>query len=71
MVEGVKTDPVYGILKNVLMQMPESYPFRGPKRYTEGKLDRFSGEEKIIQEKKGVIYKANYMGGLVDQRRGV
>lgn len=78
--EGVATDPVYGILRNALMQMPEDYPFRGPKEYKEGEyvytnswggeLERFSGEEKIIQGEE-LIYKANYIGGLVDQRSGV
>ncbi len=78
--EGVKTNNVYEILKNSLKQMPSDRPFRGPKEYKEreftyintwqGGVDRFSGEEKIFQEKK-LIYKANYIGGLVDQTRGV
>jgi len=78
--EGVETDPVYNILRNALKQMPADYPFRGPKEYKEGELtyintwegevDRFSGEEKIVQEGK-LVYKANYLGGLVDQRKGV
>jgi hypothetical protein len=78
--EGVETNPVYGILRNALKQMPIDYPFRGPKEYKEdefiytnnwqGKVDRFSGEERILQGDK-LIYKANYMGGLVDQRKGV
>ena len=29
--EGIETDPVYGVLKNALKQMPEDYSFRGPK----------------------------------------
>lgn len=62
------------------MQMPEDHPFRGPKEYKEGEyvytnswegeLERFSGEERIIQGEK-LIYKVNYLGGLVDQRSGV
>lgn len=78
--EGVETNPVYGILRNALMRMPDEYPYRGPKEYKEndytyvniwkGKLPRFSGEEKITRKGK-LVYKANYFGGLVDQRRGV
>lgn len=78
--EGQETDPVYGILRGALKQMPEEAPFRGPKQYEEnglvytnswdGDVERFSGEEKITRGE-DVIYQANYMGGLVDQRRGV
>ena|SRR3989344_2757767 len=78
--EGVEANPVYGVLRNALMQMPEDHPFRGPKEYKEGdfaytnswkgEVDRFSGEEQITQSG-GLIYKANYLGGLVDQRRGI
>jgi hypothetical protein len=79
-VEAIESNPVYGVLRNVLMQMPEDYPYRGPREYKDreytytnswkGEVDRFAGEEQIQQEEK-LIYKANYMGGLVDQRRGV
>ncbi|MBP8591187.1 hypothetical protein KBI33_01810 [Candidatus Shapirobacteria bacterium] len=78
-VEGVATDPVYKVLRKALMQMPVKAPFRGPKEYKEekytyrnfweGDVDRFSGEEQILQGKR-LIYKANYIGGLVDQRSG-
>lgn len=78
--EEIETDSVYGVLKNALAQMPEDYPYRGPKEYSEGEyiytnnwngeVDRFSGEEEITQGDK-LIYKANYFGGLVDQRKGV
>lgn len=77
---GVETDPVYAVLRNALMRMPKEAPYRGPKEYKEGtyvytntwkgEIGRFSGEEKITQDGK-LIYKANYMGGLVDQREGV
>lgn len=73
-------DPIYAILRNALMKMPEEYPYRGPKEYGEGgysytnswrgELEQFSGEEKIIQGGK-LIYKANYLGGIVDQQRGI
>jgi hypothetical protein len=78
--EGVETDPVYGVLRNALKRMPETHPFRGPKEYQdgeyvytnrwEGEVDRFSGEETIEQGGK-LVYKANYLGGLIDQREGV
>lgn len=78
--EGMATDPVYKVLRNALMEMPEDAPFRGPKEYKEsdflysnswdGDVERFSGEEKITQDGK-LVYKANYMGGLVDKRKGV
>lgn len=78
--EGVETNPVYTVLRNALKKMPEDFPFRGPKEHKEGEyvytnnwegeVDRFAGEEQIIQGKK-LVYKANYRGGLVDQRRGV
>lgn len=78
--KGIETDLVYKVLRNALKQMPEDYPYRGPSEYREdsytyiniweGGVDRFSGEEKIIQDDK-LIYKANYIGGFVDQRRGI
>ena len=33
--EGVETNPVYGVLKNSLKQMPKDYPFRGPSKHKE------------------------------------
>lgn len=78
--EGVESNPVYAILRNALKNMPEDYPYRGPKEYEEedcvytnsweGEVDRFSGEEQIKKENE-LIYKANYFGGWVDQREGV
>ena len=78
--EGIVVDSVYAILRGALKQMPENAPFRGPKEYKEGDLiysntwsgdvDRYSGEEQITQGEQ-LLYKANYIGGLVDQRKGV
>lgn len=75
--EEIEPKSVYGVLRNALAQMPEDAPFRGPKEYQEGEyaytnswqgeVDNFSGEEKITKAGT-VIYKANYLGGLVDQR---
>jgi hypothetical protein len=62
--------------KKALLKMPKTAPFRGPKEFESsglrylnswiGNVECYSGEEKIFQGKK-LIYKANYMGGLVDQ----
>jgi len=78
--EGVETNPVYAVLRSALKQMPEEYPYRGPKEYKDGEftyvnnwsgeVDRFLGEERIIQGEK-LIYRANYIGGLVDQKKSV
>lgn len=71
---------VYGVLRSALMAMPENHPYRGPERLEvgdfvyankwEGKLDRYHGEEAITQSGQQ-IYKATYLGGLVDQRKAV
>ena len=78
--EGVEPNSVYEILRGALKQMPKEYPFRGPKKYNDddygydnswkGNVERYSGEEKITHGKQ-LVYKANYVGGLVDQRKGV
>lgn len=78
--EGNETDPVYKVLRNALKKMPEDYPFRGPKEHKQneftytnswkGNVNQFSGEEQITQKEK-IVYKANYIGGLVDQQPGV
>jgi hypothetical protein len=75
--EEVKADSVYEVLRNALLKMPEDYPFRGPQEYEErdfvysnswkGGIERFSGEEQISQKEK-IVYKANYLGGFIDQR---
>lgn len=78
--DGVETSPVYAILRSALKQMPQGAPFRGPKELIEGDLiytnswvgeiERYSGEEQISQNRK-LVYKTNYLGGLVDQQKGV
>jgi hypothetical protein len=78
--KNTKTDLIYKVLRSALAKMPGKYPFRGPKKYKDesfvyenkwkGNLNEYSGEEKIIENKK-IVYKANYIGGLVDQRGGV
>jgi hypothetical protein len=74
--EGITTKDVYGVLQGALRLMPEEAPFRGPSVYNqgdfvykngwEGTVERYKGEE-IISIWNQEIYKANYMGGLVDQ----
>ncbi len=78
--EGVDVNTVYSVLRNALKLMSEDAPYRGPREYKEGEfvylnnwigeIDNYSGQEEILHSKK-VVYKANYLGGLVDQRRGV
>jgi hypothetical protein len=68
---------VYDFLRMALNADPKNKIFRGPKQFTHGKfkyynsyegsLENFSGEEIILWNKKE-IYKAKYIGGLVDQR---
>ena len=77
--EGISADPIYKVLRNALMHMPDEAPFRGPRELKDGEymytnswsgnVERYSGEEQITQKEK-LIYKANYMGGLVDQHQG-
>jgi hypothetical protein len=79
-IEGVPdVQAVYKTLQGALTLIPEDKPFRGPKKYNldgveyinifEGEIDNFFGEE-IIKSKDGnEIYKAKYIGGLVDQRK--
>lgn len=79
-IKEFESNLVYGVLRNALMEMPEDAPFRGPNEYKQneftysntwnGEVEKFSGMEQITQGK-NLIYKANYMGGLVNQRTGV
>lgn len=69
---------LYSFLQKALNLIPEDKPFRGPEKYSEGKLlyvnisngevDNFSGEEIISRDGKE-LYRAKYIGGLVDQRK--
>lgn len=69
---------VYTFLQHALSLLPVNYPYRWPQLYNEnnlsyindftGEIDNFSGEESIAQDGKE-IYKAKYIGGVVDQRR--
>jgi hypothetical protein len=69
---------VYSILRQALLKMPSSHPFRGPSLFTqdgltytnswEGSLKDFSGQEQIAASGSPLrLYQAKYLGGLVDQ----
>lgn len=78
--DSVDTNTVYKVLRDALNQLPEDHPYRGPKNFTQdeyqylnswrGTLESFAGQESI-QKNGEELYKANYMGGLVDKRSGV
>ncbi|MFH1712281.1 MAG: DUF5680 domain-containing protein [Patescibacteria group bacterium] len=79
-IEGVAdVQAVYKTLQGALFQIPEDKPFRGPKKYNqdgaeyinvfEGEIDNFSGEEIITSADGNEIYKAKYIGGLVDLKK--
>lgn len=71
-------EAVYKFLKKALLNQPEDLPLRGPqifqdggfvyKNKIKGDLENFIGEEAIYKGDKQ-IYKTNYAGGLVDQRK--
>ncbi len=75
-VAGVDPSNVYKLLAKALRGSTLEMPYRGPKEMKEetliytnslsGDVDRFSGEESIIENDK-VLYQAKYMGGLVDK----
>ena len=69
---------VYKILQKALSLIPEDKPFRGPEECknedllyvntVKGVVSNFFGEEVISRGNKE-LYRAKYMGGLVDQRK--
>lgn len=73
--KSTDTKIVYDTLKKALRKMPKNYPFRGPKQYKtnnyvyintwKGTVKNFKGEEQI-SDNSTVVYKASYMGGLID-----
>jgi len=79
-VETAVADDVYKILRSALQRMPKDAPFRGPKEFVDGDfkyinswsgdVEKYNGTEKIMKNGK-LIYKASYIGGLVDKRGGV
>jgi hypothetical protein len=75
--KGVNAGEIYPFLQKALSLMPEDNPYRGPSLFEEneliyknewvGELERFSGEE-IIYRKDEEVYRAKYIGGVVDQK---
>lgn len=73
--EGVNEE-VYSFLVKSLSNNSEDNPYRGPEEYKEGEwtytselkgdVENFTGEEKIFKGNK-CVYKANYMGGLLNK----
>lgn len=73
-----KSTRVIPFLLKALQNLPSDMPVRGPKKLEdgefvykniwEGNLESFSGEESISRNGK-IVYNANYVGGLVDQRK--
>ncbi len=67
---------IYKTLQEALLLIDQANPYRGPEEYMQwkyiytnnsvGEVDNFSGEESITYDGEEV-YKAKYMGGLVDQ----
>ena len=67
---------IYKTLQEALLLIDQTNPYRGPEEYIQwkyiytdnsvGEVDNFSGEESITYDGEEV-YKAKYMGGLVDQ----
>jgi hypothetical protein len=67
---------VYTFLRNALALSPPENPYRGPKKYKEGRfeyvnnwtgdIENFQGEE-IILKNSCKVYTAKYIGGLIDQ----
>jgi len=70
---------VYKVLQNALTLIPKEKPFRGPQRYEQNKLiyinhfdgeiDKFFGEEIITSQNGKKIYRAKYIGGLINLRK--
>jgi len=69
---------IYALIQKALSNAPDQMPVRGPGILKDGNLEyvnnwqgdieKFSGGEFIVENGKQ-IYSANYIGGLVDQRK--
>ena len=70
---------VYKALQGALSLIPDDKPFRGPQHYEQaglkylntfiGEVDNFFGEEIITNQDGKEVYRAKYLGGLIDQRK--
>jgi hypothetical protein len=78
-VDGPNIDSVYSFLQRALRDAPPAFPVRGPDKLREGRFSyenvyeggvaSFSGQE-TIHESGRLVYRARYLGGLVDRRSG-
>jgi hypothetical protein len=77
-VEKEQLKKIYEFLQECLLRIPFNYPYRGPSKHYEGSyfyenemggfISKFYGKETITYMNSRVVYKANYFGGLVNQR---
>lgn len=68
---------VYSFLQQALKKEPLANPYRGPEKFNKGKwsyknkwsgdIQNFSGKE-LIYAGSVLVYKSNYLGGMIDQR---
>lgn len=75
--DTLDSNEVYKFLQKALSHMPNDKPFRGPDQFSEndyhylnevfGNLENYSGEE-VIKKEGNEIYRAKYLGGMVDRR---
>jgi hypothetical protein len=73
-----KAPGVIDFLRKALMKIPDDIPVRGPRIFKEGKfryenksegnIEKFTGVEKIYFDG-DEVFRTNYAGGLVDQRK--
>jgi hypothetical protein len=76
---SLEVEKVYKFLQSCLSKAPKGFPLRGPKKYLdldfsyqnawEGEIDQYFGKEKILYKDRQ-IYRAFYLGGLVNLRSG-
>lgn len=77
--EEQEPNDIYAVLREALKNPDHDLPVRGPKELDfenyhyaftwSGDLDKFLGNESIVKNGKKVYF-ANFIGGLVDQRKG-
>ncbi len=78
-IEGQDRKRIYALIQKALSNAPAEMPVRGPRELEDreltyengwsGDIQDFSGQESIVHKKGQTVYKAKYMGGLVDQRK--
>jgi hypothetical protein len=76
--ESTDYDNIIKMLHNSLLLIPQSSPYRGPEKHSQGdyvylntfngEVENFNGTETITLNNKQV-YRASYAGGLIDQKK--